>query len=251
MLTYGDLFKFYNNLAIIFRANIDIDDRAAHKVADRMQDKGRIISKAEEEYIKSYITKETKSITMPYNFQIGDTNYKLYLLDNKRIDKEARPLFVKSGTRTMFIPKVFDNTYNNIITVINKERFVLDNLYDNIDDKAIAIIFLSSLFREITTYTFSTFEYEYSLQISDILGLLFYYQATGEKITKEEYKNITKLSNLKPDDIFDLIEEILIIGEMKGYNFPLINENLEIQKLIAERISSTIIDSEILDYINP
>lgn len=251
MLTYGELFKFYNDLAIIFRANTNADDRAAHKVADRMQDKGRIISKAEEEYIKSFITKETKSITMPYNFQIGDIIYKLYLLDNKRIDKNSRPKFARTGITTLFIPKVFDNTYNNIIIVANKERLILDNLYDNEEDKAIAIDFLSYLIRGITTYISSTFEYDYSLQISDILGLLFYYQATGGKITKKEYRYIIKLSNLNSDDIFDLVEEILVIGEMRGYNFPLINENLEIQKLIAERISRTIVDSELLEYINP
>lgn len=245
--TFEEVFKIYNYIATIFRANIDEEDRAAHKVADKFQD-NTVLGRNEEEYIRSFLTKDTNSITKPYSTSIGNMTYIIYLIDEKKIgDVGLKSMRIKVAS----IPQAFSNVNGKIIIVLNKDRFKMENLYDNEDDKKDALDFYTQLFRSVFQgINIPEWKYTHCTRLADILGLLFYYQATCGKITRKEYEKIKirRPNDSEPDIVFDLMEDILKYGEMYSFNIPLINENPNIQQTIARIIWLNFSDEIIKEY---
>ena len=237
-MKYENIFGLYNFVGNIFRANLDDNDRAAQRVVKKYQDTG-IISKQEEDWVLRELTSETKKITKPYTKVIDEDEFRIYLLEESKLKEGST---VHNHMKSVNMPFVFEDFGNRTILLVSKELFLLKDMYSNEDDKRFALEFYSMLFRSFLSKIFEK-AYPYYITLSDFLGLLFYYQVIGFDLTKKEYENIKvrKFGDVETSEMFDLLEDIIRIGEIENLGIPLIPEHPVTQSNIAMEINDRIV----------
>lgn len=256
-MKYEDVFALYNFVGNIFRANLDENDRAAQKVAKKYQDTG-VISEEEEKWVLKELTTETKKITKPYTKIIKEDKFKVYLIEKSKL-LSSDPYFINF----ISIPVIFGDCGFKNIFLINKDLFLLQDMHDNKKDKSLAINYYSNIFN-LLLFRYNQIKdfYEYYPSLPNLLGLLFYYQVSGFKLTEKEYIDI-KTSYLKEKDnehaflplfedqikarvlseerkfseIFKIMEDIIRIGKIENIGIPLIPEDMVTQNNIAVEIN--------------
>ena len=144
-------------------------------------------------------------------------------------------------------------------------------MHDNIDDKLKAVVYYSMLFKSLLANQIHAFNYSNfsdNFLFTDLLGLLFYYQVSGFNLTENEFKEFktkplkenpnankgvfgftlpeNQIENRiiseerKASGLFNLMKDIIRIGEMENLGIPLIPENLATQNNIATEINDRI-----------
>ena len=257
-MKYEDVFGLYNFVGNIFRANLDENDRAAQKVTKKYQDTG-VISEEEEKWVKKWLNPETKRITKPYTKIIKEDEFKVYLVEKSKL-LSSDPHFINS----INTPVIFGDCGVKNIILVNKDLFLLQDMHDNEKDKLLAISYYSNIFN-LLLFRYNQIKdyYDFNTQLPDLLGLLFYYQVSGFKLTEKEYIDIktsyfkeksdnehvffplsedqlkVRLSSeeRKHSEIFKIMEDIIRIGEIENIGIPLIPENMVTQNNIAMEIN--------------
>lgn len=233
-MTFENIFALYNFVGNIFRANLDENDRSAQKVTTKYQGTG-VISKEEEEWVLKELTAETKKITKPYTKILDEDEFRIYLLEDSKLKEDS---IVHKYMKTIRIPFVFEEFGSRTILLVGKESFLLSDLHNNENDKKFALEFYTLLFERLLFEDRHLF-YSYKTIMSSFLGLLFYYQVSGFNLTEKEYERIKvrRFGDVKLSRLFELLENIIRIGDMENMGIPLIPENPVIQNNIAMEIS--------------
>ncbi len=236
-MTFENIFALYNFVGNIFRANLDENDRAAQKVTNKYQGTG-VITNEEEEWVLKKLTAETKKIIKPYTKILDEDEFRIYLLEDSKLKKDS---IVHRYMKTIRIPFLFEEFGAKTILLAEKESFLLTDMHNNENDKKSALEFYTLLFERLLSQEQHSFYpyYPYRIIMSDFLGLLFYYQVTGFSLTEKEYERIKvrRFGDVKLSGLFELLENIIRIGEMENLGIPLIPENPVIQNNIAMEIS--------------
>ena len=245
-IKYENIFGLYNFVGNIFRACLDENDRAAQRVVKKYQDDG-VITKDEEDWVKETLTVETKTITKPYTKIFKEGEYRIYLVEKSKL----LPHFSYNFISSIHLPALFEECAFKNILVVNKDLFLMKDMYDNKQDKHDAVKFYSSLFHELICPYIEAGYYFNNYQLPDLFGLLFYYQISGFNLTEEEYKeiNIEEFNHIcdsnsfdinesfieynieskskSSSELFTLMKDLIRIGEIENLGIPLIPENCQ------------------------